>query len=378
MSSTLFVFNPGYEESLLPHLSGGYTPPKQVQKMRDDLALLPYYMGARSGDALFSFSPERWQQTQMPLCGTAVAELLPKREKSYRLVPWGWSPDLHNLPYSIEHFPTIEEMRLWGSRESSYALLDALLMSHPDRFRLPRECFKVVRNKQELDKQLKENHPKVIKSPYSSSGRGVFFLDKAVDTNDYLYNSLMGLLKKQGELYIEPYLKKEKDLAFEFYCSNEKSEKFLFLGYSEFITEKGRYIGNKVSKSLTADKADETTEIIRKALHSVPALSTYNGFLGVDAMIYRDLNNEPQLHPCVELNIRPTMGHISLFLSDLCNSGTYKILYFPKEGEALKYAISAQKSAIVEGGKLLRGTISLLPVDQKTQFLAVLSASDFQ
>lgn len=378
MCSTLFVFNPGYEESLLPHLRGGYTPPKQVQKMREDLALLPFYLGAKSGDSLFSFCPERWKNAQMPICGTPVSELLPRKEKQYNLLPWGWSPDLHDIPYNIGSIPSMDEMRLWGSRKSSYILLDALLDSYPERFRLPREAFKTISTQDELEQELRTNTPKVIKSPYSSSGRGVFFLEGEMNREDYLYSSLSGLLKKQGELYVEPYLEKEEDMAFEYYSSNKSEEKFLFLGRSEFITERGRYIGNRVSPELKSDNAEDLAEIIRQALPSVPALDTYEGFLGVDAMRYRIGNSEIGYHPCVELNIRPTMGHIALFLSDYCTAGTYKIVYFPKEGEALEYISALQKSAVIEGGKIIRGTTPLLPVDDKTQFLALLSVSDSQ
>ena len=41
----------------------------------------------------------------------------------------------------------------------------------------------------------------------------------------------------------------------------------------------------------------------------------YTGPFGIDMMVVSDADSAPAIHPCVELNLRRTMGHVALTLS---------------------------------------------------------------
>ena len=51
----------------------------------------------------------------------------------------------------------------------------------------------------------------------------------------------------------------------------------------------------------------------------------YTGPLGVDMMVVRAADGSSLLHPCVEINVRMTMGHVALALSSKSLRGTMSI-----------------------------------------------------
>lgn len=56
-------------------------------------------------------------------------------------------------------------------------------------------------------------------------------------------------------------------------------------------------------------------ELLCQALSTLN-LRHYSGLLGVDTIVYRSqADHKLYLAPCIELNVRPTMGHIALELS---------------------------------------------------------------
>ena len=92
-----------------------------------------------------------------------------------------------------------------------------------------------------------------------------------------------------------------------------------YLGLSVFQSSNGSYVGNILASE------EEKVEIISKyipfhrvqsAIDELCAILTdemvgkYTGPLGVDMMIVDE--NGIKLHPCVELNLRRTMGHVAL------------------------------------------------------------------
>ena len=117
-----------------------------------------------------------------------------------------------------------------------------------------------------------------------------------------------------------------------------------YLGLSLFHTENGAYMGNILASE------DEKTEMISRYI-SVDLLGRvrqkicdhlgnlyrgrYAGPFGVDMMVVRGddngqcsmvngqwsmLNGQYLLNPCVEINLRRTMGHVALALSEQTRS----------------------------------------------------------
>jgi hypothetical protein len=59
-------------------------------------------------------------------------------------------------------------------------------------------------------------------------------------------------------------------------------------------------------------------------------LGNYRGPFGVDMMIVMKSGERGEnclLHPCVEINLRRTMGHVALALTVQGNRGTMSVLY---------------------------------------------------
>jgi hypothetical protein len=156
-----------------------------------------------------------------------------------------------------------------------------------------------------------------MKAPWSSSGRGLRFLDVQHTPLQMQAGWLKNLLAAQGAVMVEPFYNKVKDFGMEFSC-NDKGEVH-HEGLSLFHTANGAYTGNilatenakqeMISRYVSIELLKETKEKICRLLS--PILSgKYTGPFGVDMMI-----TEGGLHPCVEINLRRTMGHVALSLA---------------------------------------------------------------
>ena len=119
---------------------------------------------------------------------------------------------------------------------------------------------------------------------------------------------------------VEPYYNKVKDFGMEFELSADGAVNYL--GLSLFETRNGAYTGNLIAteeekremleKYVSAELLDT---IIRKATDYFSHLfgGRYAGAFGVDMMIVTSDRQEGfLLHPCVEINLRRTMGHVAL------------------------------------------------------------------
>jgi hypothetical protein len=161
----------------------------------------------------------------------------------------------------------------------------------------------------------------VIKAPWSSSGRGIRYVNGAM--NEVTKNWVHRTMKKQDGVMVEPYYNKVKDFGMEFYA--EKDGTIRFEGFSLFITQNGAYTGSLLASN------DEKLEMLS---HYLPKWlleemrdriikfaprqfeGHYTGPFGVDMMIVtREDGNGFLLHPCVETNMRRTMGHVAMTLT---------------------------------------------------------------
>ena len=90
------------------------------------------------------------------------------------------------------------------------------------------------------------------------------------------------------------------------------ASKVCFVGYSMTKTaENGRYLGKD---TLVSFVSRESLIAIRRAVCSaLPLLlgDTYSGPLGIDMMIYRDSAGAIKVNPCIEINLRYTMGFVA-------------------------------------------------------------------
>lgn len=118
---------------------------------------------------------------------------------------------------------------------------------------------------------------------------------------------------------VEPYYKKVKDFAYEFYSYGDGRVEYV--GLSLFETNRSSYAGNIVAAEeekaarLRRYLPDEVLSEARCRLEkyfSESAFRDYSGPLGVDMMVVaKDDGRGFLLHPCVEINVRRTMGHVA-------------------------------------------------------------------
>lgn len=160
----------------------------------------------------------------------------------------------------------------------------------------------------------------VLKSPWSCSGRGVRYVDTDTVTKQ-LEGWVANIIDNQGYIMIEPLYTKIVDLAAEFIAKADGTVDYL--GLSLFETKNGAYTGNiiapetrkreVVSKYISLDMLDSAISSIKKITSSAFA-GRYLGHFGVDMMIVVDKEKGICLHPCVEMNLRRTMGYVALQL----------------------------------------------------------------
>ena len=237
----------------------------------------------------------------------------------------GWDPAVRNslIRHGVNKalMPTLEQIdkiRLLSHRSLAKDVL-ASLRQLPDTVGCAFECNTVS----EIAELEAEYGQIVVKAPWSSSGRGLRFVDDSNVNEEHLLGWLKNMLKAQGSLMVEPYLKKVKDFGMEFFSDGEGN--VTYCGLSLFQTVNGAYTGN----ILATERAKE--EMINRyipssLLYLVKAniktflgsrfKGSYRGPFGIDMMVVaREDKDGFLLNPCVEINLRRTMGHVALSLS---------------------------------------------------------------
>jgi hypothetical protein len=171
------------------------------------------------------------------------------------------------------------------------------------------------------------------------------------------------------------------DFSFQFTITNNGEPEYL--GYSFFETNtngqyKSTFIHPENGKSEIAEIIRKTTSFInitaerlKTALkHSVYA-KYHRGFLGIDAMIYRD-ENSLKIQPCIEINSRMTMGILTMFIEKRVHQGvTGKyMLFYGQPGEFHRFAHeeSNLNPSKIRNGEISSGFLSLVEPDAEKKF----------
>ncbi len=169
---------------------------------------------------------------------------------------------------------------------------------------------------EELAWRMEEWRPVVMKAPWSSSGRGVRMVKMMLNDNDKGW--ARNVLMRQGSIIVEPLYDKVMDFAMEFYigCDGRVS----YQGLSIFTTRSGTYQSNVVAtekekETLIRKYASATLlEKIRMGIINAAEellAGRYHGPFGVD-MLVATTTTGTAICPCIELNLRMTMGHVAL------------------------------------------------------------------
>lgn len=331
----LHIFNPEHDIALAANQER-FTAPHAGRQMRADLGFIPA-LWADDGDIVLVDDVEAAIEAVRHVGKYAHDVLfvslgdLKAMELSdvpgFQVVPWGWDrtirEQLLRADSSLEHvLPTMERlsvMREMSSRE--FASKHLLPLLHDANSGVVGEsCY--CSSCQEAAAAMSRFGKSVLKSPWSSSGRGVRYMRQATP-DSHAQGWIDNVIKKQGGIMVEPLYPKVCDFGLEFNALS--SGDMEYCGLSLFATQGGAYTG-----SVCATEADKREMLSRyvdmSLLDSVcrqiisilkPIMrDVYVGPFGVDMMaVAKDDGKGFWLHPCMELNLRRTMGHVALALS---------------------------------------------------------------
>ena len=264
-----------------------YLPPKRIQQMEEDLKDLAQY----------------WDEG-----------------------PWGWSlctkQRYRKMGIPEEELPSDEwlgEVRRLSSREFACNYIKEMLGTLNDE--------RLVGHEMQFCTALPApatTAPAIYKSPWSSSGRGVFTSQGL--SQELIDKRLQGFLNTQGGFVADRFYDKELDYAMEFYVHRDHTVEFL--GYSIFHAEEnGAYGYNLVDDqhalmSHISSVRDLNNRLIEYHMSHL-GQTAYHGPVGIDMLLLKSgpdqvvngkSQNTKRIHPCIEINLRMNMGILALLL----------------------------------------------------------------
>jgi len=319
----LHVFNPEHDLALAADLSN-FTAPHAGRQLRADLGFLPA-IWADDDDVVLVGNTEDAERSYRQLLHRPFGRFVVKEQLSELPLTgvdaWGWDKAVCSelMRYGVSSSLMPKELNM--IRELSHRSIAMEILSHLQSDGLVGEA--VMSYPHEVTGLLTKWGKIVVKAPWSSSGRGVRFLDKCMTPQDRGW--IENVAKRQGCVMVEPYYAKVKDFGMEFWYDGQGHASYL--GLSLFQTSNAAYTGNiladeefkeeYISHYIPIDLLHSVREKICM-LASVNFRHFYQGPFGVDMMVVaRDDCNGFMLHPCVEINLRRTMGHVALSLSNL-------------------------------------------------------------
>ncbi len=326
------LFNPGHDIALASGLAH-FTAPHAARQLHADLGYLPA-LWADGDDGVLVDHVEAaalaWRRManrcarvmgidafrQKDVCFLTSHDLA--RQEVTAVDPWGWDlplvNDLVHWGVGREVLPAADVLEHY--RQCSHRRMAARLLP---RLRLEGtvgEAFE-CHDEDEVRALLNQYGEVVLKAPWSSSGRGVRFVNSA-RFDQYVVNWMRRVITQQGAVMVEPFYSKVKDFGMEFYADGKGGIRYE--GLSLFHTVNGAYVGNilatehakreMIGQYLSVD----LLERVIQGVQHFDLLHAYHGPFGVDMMVVRD-DGALRLHPCVEINLRRTMGHVALAMT---------------------------------------------------------------
>lgn len=383
------MFNPE-SDMALAFGSEGYTAPPHARRLRHDLQMLPvWYCGGNAAVISQDCATDAaWIAQLRRDFGIDVecVDINHIQNYRFRYYPWGWNHDLRQwlLRWCVptEDVPSrewMEALRLLSHRRSAIKLHRHL--SRELSYALPPEPIEAGSLAEVLE--FERAYPRCyIKAPWSGSGRGIY---QALDTNSPNFIEWTGgIIRRQGSVMCEQALDRVMDFALEYRCESGRAE---FGGYSVFSTD-----SHDSFDSCMVASRDVLRGVIVDRLGDAPLLDAviascqrfvadaiaplYTGWLGIDMMLYRSGDGSLRLNPCVEINLRMTMGVVAIHLADSYlaprSIGSFRIEYIKSGVKEPQTANGIE----LDGGKIVSGTMPLVPVYASSHYSANLAVWD--
>ena len=392
----VFLFNPTGDMAVAND-TVSYTPPGFLRKFEEDVAPLMAFLGDRT-DILISGKCNTgefrrfWENSGVVLPRFSTFEKL-SEEVDYDTIfpfPWSWNKVVQRqfTPFKDHFDPSFtssanytwkEGSRDFFSRMTSVAFMNEVReQTSGHKFISIPYSPGIISDQKALDRWLEEAEPPyVFKTPWSSSGRGLY----PVTDEEFIKRCRIWVdsrLRQQGLLITEPWLNKKQDLSFQYYIHSDGTVRFLGVNFFEAgrVGEfKKEYVGMPDELKERLDKFSlpygwikETAEVLLSVLERSGYHEFYNGPIGIDGIFFEDGSGRIRIHPCIEINFRLNMGYVNLKLKDILHpeaKGGWAIRQF-RPGEWRKFAGEGLKASPVRMSeeKILKGFLPLVPVSE--------------
>ncbi len=351
----LYLFNPENDIALV-YGRRRFTLSPQVARLHGDGSLLPLWY-ADEGDMVLSSGVDIGWLNDMRGIFCLHPEVVESCHASCQGSPWGWSFDAARR-LSAAGASVLDDKRLDSIASVSHRRVSIEIMSSLRdalSFQLPPVPVEIT-TISEL-REIVADAPVYVKAPWSSSGRGVF---RVAAVDDRVAARVNGIFRRQGSVILERSLDKKCDFAMLFHSSGGKVE---WVGYSLFFNSTGdAYGGNLLADDVMIEDMLVAAGATREHLHAIRSELTgilagvidgvYDGYFGVDMLV----TTGGMVAPCIELNLRMTMGVVSHILVERHLApgvtGIYRVMHgLPTE----------VRTPVVRNHRLVEGTVFLTP-----------------
>jgi hypothetical protein len=404
MSDNIYTYNPTCEIEVA-NKSVIYTPKPAFRIFKNDLAAIMAYFADSNDYVITPNIPSElflkklkcvYKEAPLFINIDDLTKKISKKEiKVNELKPWGWSGHIHReYEYIIsecsDHFRNSPNGS-WSirhkdlhSRASALNILKKITTNNSVKGLIPDKHHPVIcKDHKDIEREVQLHHEIILKSPWSSSGRGI----QTIKNGDYIQTIKQwatGILRSQGFVMSEPRFNKVLDAALQF---NIKSESEIeYLGYTAFKTNsKNAYCGNY----LNPDNVKEIQEplkflnnlidsglvdTITGALKGSIYTELHRGVIGIDTLIYNDEDGNMVINPCMEINCRYNMGTLALALQNMVHEKSYGTLYVEQSvnetPQDMEGRLSAKHPLYLEGDKIKKGYFPLVDHTLCKQYVA--------
>lgn len=396
----IFIFNPTCEYAIA-NGNENWQANQLLQKMEADLSSLPLFLSKATDYVLVEKLPSSEFISMLQKLSIEIPNFILKGTinnnqlfidlPKNKLLPWGWSPAIHKFLLPLKEscsnefkqspiFSWNPEHREITSRKFAAEILSQIQSTLNTEYILPFEFLpKVCTTINDFEDAINQWENVMIKNPWSSSGRGLQPITKT-PVHSKVWEKVMGIVKDQGYAIAEPLLNKVHDLALLFELKNGKVE---FIGTSNFCTNsKGQYEGNYLN-GLPSSMENKTKEFVTfivseicqpliNAIEKSKMAKNFEGFFGVDSLIYFDDKNQLKINPCLEINVRHTMGFLALRLEKLVHQnqkGMFQTYYKPGASfYNFKKEMEKKHPLNLHEGKIISGFLPLTDANKNSLF----------
>ena len=337
MKPDIYIFNPDNDMALAKGGANYIAPAFAAQLTRDLEPLMAWVVPRDALLAVHDVAALRpWLDMLRERHGLVVETTsLDELPREGNFHPWGWSATLRRRlikrGVDAKYLPNEEVIAHWRTlshRRTSILFHECMRREMSERF-VPapvelRTIDEVV--------AFASTHPGCyVKLPWSASGRGVWHVHDAHGC-DFL-SWLRGGVSRYGSVLCEEGVERTLDFAIEFQCYSQQTQ---VIGVSLFSCDAHNQFSHAVvandttlQRLITAhySRFKELQAALTSTVNTVIA-PYYEGPLGVDLLLGRH-NGEEVINPCVEVNLRMTMGMVTSQLGNRLMHGdrtaTFKI-----------------------------------------------------